>query len=113
MIDGGRIAGRQAAPQAFLERSLDPAAAEPVTSFLDIDVGYANGWWHLPRPSGGSDLVAMGAHGQVMLVSQATRTVIVRMGDDYPQLPNIDICLRLQRLTNSLVRKHQAGKPPE
>ncbi|WP_250006563.1 serine hydrolase [Actinoplanes sp. M2I2] len=110
MLGDGRVAGRPVAPPAFLERSLG-GPDDLVTSFLDVPVGYANGWWRLPRPAGGADLVAMGAHGQVMLVSPATRTVVVRLGDDHPGLSNIDIALRLQRLADSGCFGDETGLP--
>ncbi len=97
LLDGGRVAGQQVAPRAFLDRSLDPGNREPVTTFAGVAVGYRNGWWILPRSDGGRDLAAMGAHGQIMVVSPATRTVIVRMGDDYQT--NIQIAATLQKLT--------------
>ncbi|MEV4454700.1 serine hydrolase [Microbispora sp. NPDC049633] len=100
MLDGGRVAGRRVAPRAFLDRSLDPAGREPVTTFAGISVGYRNGWWILPRGDGGRDLAAMGAHGQIMVVSPATGTVIVRMGDDYRT--NIQIAATLQNLADRL-----------
>lgn len=100
MLDGGQVAGRRVAPRAFLERSLDPAYRDPVTTFAGIGVGYRNGWWILPRGDGGRDLAAMGAHGQVMVVSPATRTVIVRMGDDYRT--NIQIAAALQNLADRM-----------
>jgi CubicO group peptidase (beta-lactamase class C family) len=43
-----------------------------------VELGYRNGWW-IP---GKDQLLAMGAHGQVMLVSRANRTVLVRLGRD-------------------------------
>ncbi|XVQ82267.1 serine hydrolase domain-containing protein [Microbispora siamensis] len=100
MLDGGQVAGRQVAPGAFLDRSLDPADRDPVTTFAGIGVGYRNGWWILPRGDGGRDLAAMGAHGQIMVASPSTRTVIVRMGDDYQT--NIQIAATLQRLADRL-----------
>ncbi|GAA2881426.1 hypothetical protein GCM10010517_44340 [Streptosporangium fragile] len=100
MLDDGKVDGRQVAPRAFLDRSLDPANREPVTTFAGISVGYRNGWWVLPRGDGGRDLAAMGAHGQIMVVSPSTRTVIVRMGDD--EQTNIQIAATLQRLADQL-----------
>ena len=46
----------------------------------------------------------MGRHGQVMLVSPATRTVIVRMGLDGHDETNVSIALRLQRIAGRLAR---------
>lgn len=102
MLDDGRAAGRQVAPKAFLDRSLDPANLTPVTTFAGVNVGYRNAWWILPRSDGGRDLAGMGAHGQVMVVSPSTRTVIVRMGDDGPNTNNIKIATTLQKLADSL-----------
>jgi CubicO group peptidase (beta-lactamase class C family) len=98
MIDRGKVAGRQVAPRSFLDRSFAPDGADAVTTFKGVSVGYYNGWWHLPRPAGGTDLLAMGAHGQVMLVSPATRKVVVRLGTQMPGTTNIDIALQLQLL---------------
>lgn len=98
MIDPGTVAGRQVAPEAFLERSFDPAGACAVTAFTGVGLGYDNGWWHLPRAAGGTDPLAMGAHGQVMLVSPDTRTVLVRLGAQDPRTTDIDIARQLQGL---------------
>jgi CubicO group peptidase (beta-lactamase class C family) len=100
MLDHGRVGDRQVAPDAFLSRSLDPVERETVVTFPGTPVGYRNGWWVL----GDQDLVAMGAHGQVMLVSLATNTVIVRMGEDGHDETNISIARRLQRVANRLSR---------
>lgn len=59
-----------------------------------MTVGYRNGWWVLP----GGDLAAMGDHGQIMVVSPATDTVVVRMGDD--DGGNIDLATTLQDLAH-------------
>jgi CubicO group peptidase (beta-lactamase class C family) len=53
-----------------------PPALGPADPVLD-GVGYRNGWWLF-----GDDLVALGDHGQIMIVSPGTDTVTVRMGDD-------------------------------
>jgi CubicO group peptidase (beta-lactamase class C family) len=100
MLDDGRVAGRQVAPRAFLDRSLDAANRDPVTTFAGVRVGYRNAWWILPRGDGGRDLAAMGAHGQVMVVSPSTRTVLVRMGDEAPGMTNIHIATALQKLAD-------------
>jgi hypothetical protein len=42
----------------------------------------------------------MGAHGQVMFVSPATRTVVVRMGIQSSRTTNIDIALQRQLLAS-------------
>ena len=78
MLDDGKVGSRQVAPAAFLARSTDPAGRVRATAFAGVELGYRNGWW-IP---GSDDLLAMGAHGQVMLVSRPNRAVIVRMGSD-------------------------------
>jgi CubicO group peptidase (beta-lactamase class C family) len=102
MLDGGLIEGRRVAPGAFVERSWAAADAGSVTVFDGTSVGYGNGWWTLPRTEGGNDLVAMGRHGQVMLVSAATDTVVVRLGEDGHPETNISIARRLQSLADRL-----------
>jgi CubicO group peptidase (beta-lactamase class C family) len=78
VLDDGKAGGRQVAPAAFLERSLEPAGQERATAFAGVPLGYRNGWW-IP---GEGELLAMGAHGQVMLVSRPGRLVLVRLGRD-------------------------------
>lgn len=78
MLDDGKVGSRQVAPPEFLARSTDPAGRARATTFAGVAFGYRNGWW---IPSN-DELLAMGAHGQVMLVSRASRTVIVRLGRD-------------------------------
>jgi CubicO group peptidase (beta-lactamase class C family) len=97
MLDNGKVGDRQVAPSAFITRSLDPVGRKTVVTFDGTELGYRNGWWVL-----GDDLIAMGAHGQIMLVSLATKTVIVRMGHDGHDETNISIARRLQRVANSL-----------
>ena len=102
VLDDGSIGDRQVAPAAFVERSLAAAAAGPVTVFDGTPVGYGNGWWTLPRVDGSADLVAMGRHGQVMIVSPATDTVVVRLGEDGHPETNISIARRLRSLADHL-----------
>jgi CubicO group peptidase (beta-lactamase class C family) len=105
MLGKSSIEGRPVAPAAFLQRSFDTAGAKPATTFKDVTVGYRNGWWNLPAPNGTRDLAAMGAHGQIMLVSPATSTVIVRLGNDNPPLTNIDLAQQLQTLAQHVHRR--------
>jgi CubicO group peptidase (beta-lactamase class C family) len=111
MLTEGQVSGRQVAPPAFLARSLDPVGRSAVVSYAGTELGYRNGWW----VSGGQTLVAMGRYGQVMVVSPATHTVIVRMGvdghDDLHRMgfdghdeTNVSIALRLQRVAERLAR---------
>jgi len=78
MLDDGKVGGRQVAPAAFLARSFDPVGRQLATQFAGVELGYRNGWW-VPNDH---ELFAMGRFGQLMLVSPATRTVIVRLGLD-------------------------------
>jgi len=78
MLDDGKVGNRQVAPAAFLARSADPVGLARASVFAGVELGYRNGWW-IP---GKDQLLAMGAHGQVMLVSRANRTVLVRLGRD-------------------------------
>lgn len=110
VLDDGVVDGRVVAPPAFLARSRDPEGRRAVAHFAGSELGYRNGWW-----IAGDDLVAMGRHGQVMLVSPATRTVIVRLGvdghDASRQLGfdghdenNVSIARRLQRVAGRLAQ---------
>jgi CubicO group peptidase (beta-lactamase class C family) len=94
MLDAGRVGDRQVAPAAFLERTFEPSARRPVVTFAGTPLGYRNGWWILDDGA----LLAMGRHGQVMLVAPATRTVVVRMGRDGGAETNIAIAARLRRI---------------
>jgi CubicO group peptidase (beta-lactamase class C family) len=105
VLEDGRVADRQVAPPAFIARSLDPAGRERVVTFAGTELGYRNGWWVL----GDRALVAMGRHGQVMLVSPATRTVIVRLGLDGHAEPNISIARRFERIASRL-SSHPASR---
>lgn len=96
-LDGGSLDGRPVAPRAFADRSLPSTGPEPAATLAGIQVGYRNGWWLLPRAGGAHDLAAMGAHGQIMLVSPSTRTVVIRMGDDHPTMTNVELAATLQR----------------
>jgi CubicO group peptidase (beta-lactamase class C family) len=78
MLDDGKVGSRQVAPLAFLARSTEPVGRARATEFAGVALGYRNGWW-IPADD---ELLAMGAHGQIMLVSRAGRTVIVRLGSD-------------------------------
>jgi CubicO group peptidase (beta-lactamase class C family) len=99
LLSEGRVADHRVAPVAFVSRSFDPAGRALATTFAGTRVGYRNGWWTLDK-----DLIAMGRHGQVMLVSPTTRTVIVRMGRDGNDETNVSIALRLQRIAGRLAR---------
>lgn len=109
MLDGGIVGARQVAPRAFLERSTEPSGRAPIADLAGTKLGYHNGWW-VP---GDQALYAMGHHGQIMVVSFATRTVIVRMGidghDGNPRAGfdghdenNVSIANRLARLARRL-----------
>jgi CubicO group peptidase (beta-lactamase class C family) len=98
MLDGGMFGGRRVAPAAFVTRSFDPAGRTPVVTFGDTALGYRNGWWVMRDGT----LVAMGRHGQVMLVSPSTRTVVVRLGLDGHAETNVSIANRFHRLAARL-----------
>ena len=103
VLDDGCVSGRRVAPVSFVTRSFEPIGREPATSFGGVDVGYHNGWWILRHPGvDEADLVAMGDHGQVMLVSPVTGTVVVRMGVDGYPATNISIALELQRIARAM-----------
>ena len=101
MLSGGWVGERVVAPAAFLIRSTEAPGLRPVVNWDHTALGYRNGWWTLPRRTGSADLLALGRHGQVMLVSRSTRTVIVRMGRSDTNIAesNISIARRLQALT--------------
>jgi len=107
MLDGGKVGDRQVAPKAFLTRSLDPVGRATVVTFAGTQLGYRNGWW-IP---GDQELLAMGRHGQLMLVSLASHTVIVRMGLDGHDETNISIARRLQRVAAQLTPSPPASAP--
>jgi CubicO group peptidase (beta-lactamase class C family) len=95
ILDGGKV-GDRAVATAWVTRSLEPAAQ--ATVFDGTSLGYRNGWWVL----GDHMLVAMGKHGQVMVVSLATHTVIVRFGLDGHDETNVSIARRLARVADQL-----------
>ena len=103
-LSGGIANGRQVAPRAYLRHGLDGEPRAAVAEFGDIRMGYGNGWWFLPRPDGTHDLVAMGNLGQVLLVSPANSTVLVRMGTDHVTESNAVIASRLQHVADLLGR---------
>jgi CubicO group peptidase (beta-lactamase class C family) len=92
LLAGGKVAGRRVAPAAYVARTTDPVGRRAATTFAGASLGYRNGWWTLD-----DDLLAMGRHGQVMLVSPATRTVIVRLGRGGHAESNVSIARRFQR----------------
>jgi CubicO group peptidase (beta-lactamase class C family) len=100
MLEDGKVGDREVAPKAFLTRSLDPLGRQVAATFAGTELGYRNGWW-IP---GDHDLLAMGRHGQIMLVSPATNIVIVRMGRDGHGETNISIARRLERVAERLAR---------
>jgi CubicO group peptidase (beta-lactamase class C family) len=109
MLDGGKVNGRQVAPEAFLTRSFDKAGLETAVTYAGSDLGYRNAWWVY----GDGELVGMGHHGQIVLVSAPTQTVIVRMGldshDDIHELgfdgkneSNVSLGRRFQRVAQRM-----------
>jgi CubicO group peptidase (beta-lactamase class C family) len=98
MLEGGQVGDATVAPPGFLARSRAPAGRATVATFAGVDLGYANGWW----VRGDRELIAMGRHGQVMVVSLATDTVLVRMGLDGHDETNVSIAMRLARVADRL-----------
>ncbi len=97
LLGGGKVGDHEVAA-AWVARSVDPVGRATVVTFGDTALGYHNAWWVL----GDHTLVAMGKHGQVMVVSLATRTVIVRLGRDGYDETNVSIARRLSRLADQL-----------
>lgn len=102
LLNEGRVDGRGVIPPDYLPRVLEDDGRGLATRFGDHDMGYRQGWWVRARASGPDDILAMGAHGQVMLVSPANRVVIVRLAQDGQSEPNIVIAERLRRLADVL-----------
>jgi CubicO group peptidase (beta-lactamase class C family) len=96
MLDDGMVGETAVAPAAFLDRSYSSLGQSTATSFAGHDVGYSNGWWTVASPTGGRDLVAMSAHGQIILVSPSTGTVIVRTSIENRTETNIAMVSTLQ-----------------
>lgn len=83
----------------YVARVREPVAASEAiaATFGDTSVGYHDAWWRL-----GDDFVAMGRHGQLVLVSPATHVVIVRLGLDGHGETNIAIARRLATMAGTL-----------
>jgi len=101
-LDEGLVSGDLVAPSAYITTGLSGSHADTVVDFGGIPMGYENGWWRLPGPSGGADLVAMGNFGQVMVVSPASDVVIVRLGTDEVRESNASIAARLALVADAL-----------
>jgi len=101
-LDEGLVSGDLVAPSAYITTGLSGSHADPVVDFGGIPMGYENGWWRLPGPSGGADLAAMGNFGQVMVVSPASDVVIVRLGTDEVRESNASIAARLALVADAL-----------
>jgi CubicO group peptidase (beta-lactamase class C family) len=89
-LDGGRWAGGQVVPQAWVAESTAPwqpadAASYYPEYFASIPGAgyYGYMWWGLARPNGAYDFSAEGNLGQYIYVSPAADLVIVRNGFDY------------------------------
>jgi len=102
MLDGGTVGSRQVAPIPWLNRSLasDPRGA--VVSFGNVDAGYRSGWWTADHYTNRDDIFTMGRHGQVMLISPANQTIVVRLGHDGNPESNISIASRFRRVADRL-----------
>ncbi len=78
--NGGRAAGRQVVPEAWVRQATSPRSAGSPVDF------YAFHWWTearggTPLPSG--HVLAQGNFGQFVYVAPDRDIVIVRLGDDY------------------------------
>ncbi len=98
VVEGGKVGDHDLA-SAWVARSLEPAGRVTVTAFGGVtSLGYHNGWWIYDDHT----YVAMGKHGQVMVVSLATHTVIVRLGLDGHDETNVSIAGRLSKIADQL-----------
>ena len=82
-------------PSTYVTRTRE--ATPTAATFGDTALGYHNAWWRL-----GDDFVAMGRHGQLMLVSPATHVVLVRMGLSGYRETNVSIARRLATIAAAM-----------
>ncbi len=103
LLDGGKVGDATVAPDAWLHDTLDSRGGPPAIRFGEYDMWYRNGWWARPRTDGPDDMIAMGNFGQIILVSPADNTVIVRLGRDGHNLSNIGLAERFRRAADRMV----------
>jgi hypothetical protein len=84
-LQGGEIDGRRVVPVAWIDRLLrpDPALSEAFRGALEVpgvtgpDSMYHDQWWVLDPARG--IYLAIGIHGQLLLIHRATGTVMVKL----------------------------------
>jgi CubicO group peptidase (beta-lactamase class C family) len=84
-LQGGEIDGRRVVPAAWIDRLLrpDPVLSAAFGGALEVpgatrpDSMYHDQWWVLDPASG--IYVAIGIHGQILLVHRPSRTVVVKL----------------------------------
>jgi CubicO group peptidase (beta-lactamase class C family) len=82
-------------PSTYVTRTRE---ATPIAeTFGDVAMGYHDAWWRLD-----DDFVAMGRHGQVMVVAPKSRVVIVRLGLSGHPETNVSIARRLAHIASTL-----------
>jgi len=102
MLNNGRVGDRQVAPTQWGKQSLATDERGTATTFGELQVGYHDGWWTAHHESGQDDVFSMGRHGQIMLISPANNTVIVRLGRDGNAESNIAMTSRLRRVADRI-----------
>jgi CubicO group peptidase (beta-lactamase class C family) len=89
-------------PDDFARDVITPDARSVATSFGGTRIGYRGGWWILAAPDGSEDLVGMGRHGQILLVSPSKGVVMARLGREGGPETNIALALKMQRAAHGL-----------
>ncbi len=89
-------------PDAFATDVFTPDARSFARKFGETSLGYRDGWWILKAPDGSEDLLGMGDHGQLLLVSPSTNIVMARLGRDGAPETNVQVALRMQRAAHAL-----------
>jgi CubicO group peptidase (beta-lactamase class C family) len=79
----------------YVARTREPTPI--ATSFAGTALGYHDAWWRL-----GTDLVAMGRHGQIMVVDPTTHVVLVRLGLDGHAETNVAIARHLAAIAAAM-----------
>lgn len=88
-LHGGRWNGEQVVPEEWVRTATAPEAADTrpwvtIPRWKDVGGYYGYHWWGLRGPSGTYDFMALGNLGQIIYVSPATSTVVVRLGEGSP-----------------------------
>ena len=106
-LNGGRLAGRQVIPIAWVERATaisvtDSAALRHVqTEFFNVDrMSYKYLWWVKERNGEPSDFVAIGNFGQFVFCSPAAGSVIVRTGRKWGRFGATNWLTLLERIAH-------------